>query len=214
MSDPLRDWFAQRGYMVFCEVCRPYGGGPLDMVAWADPVAIVVEMKVNATRDLLRQATTAQILTPWVYAAVTSRPRPSSVALFQRYGIGVLRVTADVEVVLDARGKFYGIRQSTPVFENRLRQLDAAGWDGVGRGGLPTLLGDGPAQECWGRAEVWRRAHPRATWAQTFRAVSNHYASAQSMSGSMGKLEAFIGYAEMCRRQGIPEQPPAVQTEV
>lgn len=181
MSPLVTGWLHCQGYVVYSEVDVT---GKIDHVGvrWSDRSIICVEMKTSCTRKLLNQAMIRQLITPAVYVVVPQLPRPKSVALIKQYGLGLL-VRGRVEF---APGEPQVAVH--PHYRERLLCICERTCAG-GVGGLPTLLGDGPAIRVRQAVRKFREENPGATWKQVYESVPNHYASARSMQGAMRQVQ-------------------------
>lgn len=59
-------------------------------------------------------------------------------------------------------------------------------------GGVPNMLGIGPAQQCLAAVKSYRAEHPHASWREIYAAVPNHYTSFRSMQGAMSKMDDLL----------------------
>lgn len=187
LARPVADWLRENGYpAVYAETWR----GPVDLVGWneqEDRIACI-ELKTSLTSRVLRQAYLHQVVTVQVYVGVGTLPRPSSLAAARLLGIGVLSIRADCVTVLvepteqcdilqaERDDLIDCIRHSTPSDD----------------GGLPSLLGIGPAQTVALAVREYLTSHPRSNWLAIFRDVPNHYASHRSMSQVMNRRFAIF----------------------
>ena len=182
---PVRRWLKARGFTVYAEVCRPGGGGPIDVVAvrprWLYPVAI--ELKTGFTPKLLRQGAWLQAATPYVFIAAPTRPRAAFLSLCDRVGLGVLRIHDDrVTLLAWPITRCDVCRPSTARLWESLRGLPEAQ---DGEAGLPTLAGTGPAQAVARDVRRYLAEHPAARWRDVYRDVPNHYSNLRSLAGVM-----------------------------
>lgn len=183
LSPAVVAWLRGLGYSAYAEIGGVIGNSPLDHVGvrWSDESVICVEMKTALTRKVVDQALLRQLVTPLVYVAVPSMPRPKSMAVIREYGLGLLVAGA---VVIEPT--FEPIH----VFKNYGREVLERCRNATegGVGGLPTLAGDGPAQRCAAAVKAYREANPKARWQDIWRDVPNHYAHARSMQGALRVL--------------------------
>lgn len=181
MSLPVQRWIEGRGYTFYAEVQEPYGASIIDAVGIRNdpPEIVIVEMKRNLTRGLLRQINAHGLITAELFVAVLSRPR--SLDECRKMGIGVLRVREDaVTCLLSPVPRLAPM----PYYAEKLRYALSHCQRG-GIAGKPCERGQGPAQDCMRAVEVYRLAHVGATWKEIFAAVPNHYANAKSMAHSL-----------------------------
>ena len=89
------------GYEIFSEVETPFSGGRPDIVAFAHPAALAIELKTSLTIDLIEQAVNRKNIFHYVYIAIPQRRQPIAHWL-QRYlkeqGIGVLEVIPERKI--------------------------------------------------------------------------------------------------------------------
>lgn len=128
---PVRDHFMGLGYEIFSEVETPFSGGRADIVAFAHPAAIAIELKTTLTIELIEQAVNRQNIFHYVYIAVPQRRQPIAFwlqAYLKEKGIGVLEViparkigTIDIpsSVNLTARARY-----NRPRFQGRVNWFD------------------------------------------------------------------------------------------
>jgi hypothetical protein len=187
LSAPVMEWFNEREFDVFVEVSPPYVSATfVDLVAchFETGTVIAIELKTSLTKKVLRQAYTHTLFADAAYVAVGSNPRKLSLEKCRKAGVGVIRVRPEVAVVLRPRMKhppFWGYK------EKILDRLILREPGGVA--GLPTLKGEGPAQQCYELVLKYRKRYPDATWKDIFRDVPNHYSSYRSMCGAMRVVE-------------------------
>ena len=174
LSPMVSEWLKSQGYSVYAEVgvwspCDHVG------VRWSDESIIFVEMKLNCTWQLIRQASCHQNITPLVYVATRSKPRAASMDKIRSRGLGLL---VDGEVIIEPSA-------SREIVErHRARILDKCRRAIEGEvGGKPTTKGDGPRIRCEKRLREYLALHPQADWKELFANVPNHYATARSMAG-------------------------------
>ena len=197
MSAPVSDWLSGMGYTVYAEVAL-YDRN-IDLVGKCDDILVAVELKTSFTKRLVGQAAVNQVLTPWVYAAVATQPKSSSVETCRKFGLGLLRVAdGGVEVILDP----------WPTWRGNPGWAARTPWDRMvpgGVGGLPNRAGEGPACDVERRVEAYRGDHPSASWDEMFQAIPNHYANARSMMGSMNSRDRWrhISAMRKKRRRGM-----------
>ena len=182
----IKRWAEERGFVVYAEVPWPCASGAaFDMagVRWDTRAVVIVELKVCFTEHLLYQCRLATLIAGDVWAAVRSRPRPSSIEKARNAGIGVLRVVGDVcSALLEPAAR----PKRAPVVQlYRDKLLARLERFGQGHreivGGLPTLKGDGPAQQVYDAIQRYRAEHPKATWRAIFGVVPNHYQDHKSL---------------------------------
>jgi len=184
LAKPVADWMRSSGYTVYSEV--PLGIGSfrtIDLVGRRSAELLCVELKRSLTRAVFQQAHILQLVTPYVYVAVGTSPRRSSIALCARHGLGVLSISGDVKVVLMPRRimePFTNYRQKMLEGLSVMKPSDEAG--------NPTLLGVGPAIETEIAVREYRNRHPGARWNEIWENVPNQYASPRSMAGGMRQL--------------------------
>lgn len=177
LSPLVSAWLRGMGYAVYSEL-GAFNKVDHIGVRWADESIICVEMKTTLSRKVLYQAGLAQLITPLCYAAVATNPRRSSLERAEKYGIGVW---AAGKVILEPCCKFE--KNWDNYRRHVLEQCRIKGEGGIG--GLPTLLGDGPAIRCAAAIVAYREANPKAKWKDIWRDVPNHYAHARSLQGAM-----------------------------
>lgn len=178
---PVSDWLKSQGYTVFGE-CWGH-----DVVAYRDDLILTVELKMSLSRKVCQQLVRAARFSNYVYAGVPTNPRKSSLELCDLYGVGVLRIGDEVDVVRDCP-----IPQRFFQADWHTQALTALkGWTPLDNqvGGVPVLKGEGAAQKCAQRVREYAIANPKAGWRDVFRDVPNHYAHHRSMRGAMPPLD-------------------------
>lgn len=177
LAQPVFDWLESRGFTPFAEV--PYCDRAIDIVGISEAAVEGVELKRCLNRRVMQQAVINQVTVHRSWCAVGTRPRRFTERI--RHGLGLLIVAnGTVEVLVDAE-------RMDVTSENRIRRLRGACFykEPRGQAGLPTMRGIGPAQLVFDAVEKFIAENPRATWAEIFEAVPNHYAHARSMQGAM-----------------------------
>src|SRR6476469_9424103 len=91
---PLKTYFKQMGYRVYTEV--PSFHRCIDVVAVKDVEFIAVEMKMGLTKAVVRQARYNDIAVHKSYVAIPTQPKQGNVAVCEKIGIGILRVSNNV----------------------------------------------------------------------------------------------------------------------
>jgi hypothetical protein len=185
LSTPVSEWLrAVMGCSVYAEIAGGYGVIDHVGIRWADEMIVAVEMKTALTWKVLRQAHTAQLITPAVYVAVATKPRKASLDKAAEYGIGVWSGGA---AILQPRPV------TTIVDRYRQRVLEhCRNRPEGGIGGLPTLKGDGPAIRCRNAIRAYLANHRAASWRDIYRDVPNHYAHYRSLQGAMPSREFLL----------------------
>jgi hypothetical protein len=166
------------GCVVYAEV--PTSDHAIDLLGRCGDKLISVELKTGLRDRALWQARLNQISVDESWVGVLSAPRQTSLARASEFGVGVWRLNGDKVSVL-----LRPLRRAPPF--HRAKEKLVAWCDQAepgGAGGRPCLLGEGPAQDCERRVAEYRRGHPRATWAQVWAVVPNHYVNAKSMYGA------------------------------
>lgn len=173
----VKAWLEALGFKAYPEVSFQYSS--IDVVAISDCDVWGIEMKRCLTGSVIRQAATRQIACDRVYVAVGSKPRDISRPV--DLGIGVLRVKdGQVEVLAEAKSQGRPVDTYLQILRTKCRHHT-----GEGVGGVPSMAGNGPAQECKRRVEAYLKGHPAAGWKELFENVPNHYAHAKSMQGAL-----------------------------
>lgn len=186
LAKPIADWMRSRGYTVYAEVPSIYGAAKRDLVGrcvkdYAEPL-MIVELKLNLTHAVIHQAWRSREETSSVWCAVGSSPRVTGLLEAARRGVGVLSVTHDGRVELHQHPAPYeqcdeGRRKKLNNYLDRMAPSDAAG--------RPCCSSNRPADECAQRVKAWIAARGWSSWAELYRAVPNHYASASSFASHM-----------------------------
>lgn len=197
MSPIVSTWLEQRGLVVYSEVPAPGSNSNIDLVGWnqdADKI-VCVEMKLCLSRYVFCQAQRHWLITPQIYIAVASKPKAERVEFCKKTKLGLLRVTEQVQVLLEPTLGPYNHNYWRDKVIACLKVMTPGGI-----GGQPTLEGEGPAQLCYAAVQRYKKAHPKATWREIFSNVPNHYSSYRSMSGAMAGVE-LREYLKGCKQQ-------------
>lgn len=192
---PVKAWLEAQGFRVVPEVPVLYSA--IDVVGVREDAVVGIEMKLCLSEKVIRQGWNLQMACDRGYLAVASKPRSVSIEQAKKLGLGVLRVKkGSVEVLLEPNQK------EPPVANYRERVLSkCAHMSTQGRGGVPCLDGVGPARDCKRRVGQYLKRHPKASWAELYEKVPNHYASAKSMSGALGFSMRQRDYWKKLRRE-------------
>ena len=182
LSDPVREYFEKQGYRVYVEI--PIAGACIDMVARKGNFLIAIELKMSLTKQLINACYLNHLFCDFSYAAVPTEPSTKSKISCKRYSVGIIKVTDDIKIILEANNRF---RTFKPEHDRMLKNCSGIPWEGVG--GLPQLKGVGPAIECGKRVKKYLITNPYAKWKEIFNNVDNHYYSYKSMQSSLrGKV--------------------------
>lgn len=178
---PVKRWLERQGFQVFGEL--PIFYQPVDVVACKGNELVCIELKMNLTKKVIRQAAPCQLVTDRAYVGIHSKPR--NVDQCRKLGLGVLRIHgAQVDVLLEPqrlRGGIFEPRHKRMV--DMCQRAQEAGHRAVG--GVPCQAGVGLALEMEAIIKSYRRKHPKATWRELYEKIPNHYASANSMRSAM-----------------------------
>ncbi len=192
MSVPVAAWLRAKGLRVYSEV--PCYGRSVDLVG-VDPAGVMtaVELKGSLTHRVVRQALECQLIGRWCYCAVGRTPK--SVARVAELGLGLLVVR---------NGVVHEMVRPTHQDGRWERQVEKAvrfcrGPESEDPGGTPSQAGDGPAVRCRALVDAYLAAHPGASWKEIWQAIPNHYQTARSMQGSMGRVTERIDAATRAR---------------
>lgn len=193
----IKKSFKEQGYTVFAEVACMYRG--VDMVAIKDDEHIAIELKTAFNDHLLRQASwnlnhfdKSYVAYPvkkaiffheaddfWKLRETTQ----SKYLYCERRGIGILQVLPS--------GVIYEALE--PKIQKPFRKLDLQHYvesdDDVG--GLPYQKGVSEGYHELESIKKYVTKNPSASWQEIFDNVSNHYAHAQSLAGSMRTWRGF-----------------------
>ena len=184
-----------RGCKVYAEVPWPGGAGSIDVVAVRPRrrFLITVELKRTFSKHLAYQCELNRLITPLSYAAAPTRPSRAFLRRADKLGIGVLRVEPN-GVIVEKNPTIGRKRMDWGPTRRTVREfLEANGEVYENKvGGVPTLKGIGPAQECLKRVDQYREDHPRAMWREIYDEVPNHYANHKSMRQSLKQLRDML----------------------
>lgn len=191
---PVARWLTDRGLTVWAEV--PYYESSIDVVgANLDTgYTVVVELKRTLCKKVVSQA---MINGQWAHeewAAVGVRPKDATIGrLIDRSvkcleDVGLLLVDGENCVPLLQANKDKRVFNdfSRQRMLEKLREMEPGGV-----GGVPCMAGVGPAQDVLRQVEAYREQRPRATWAEMFENIPNHYANARSMQGAIRNIEKW-----------------------
>jgi hypothetical protein len=138
----------------------------------------IVELKVKYSQKVVRQAVRCQLATSDIYVAVTTNPTDETLGVCQKYGIGFLKVSDTVKLILQPH-------QVVDTWRNASKHLVSNCCEPGDDAGLPCMSGCGPAQAVGECVKQYVEENPQATWKQIFANVPNHYSNYQSMAGAM-----------------------------
>lgn len=178
LAKPVANWMRKQGYIVYSEV--PIFERVVDMVGINGKDILVVELKLSLSWTVIRQACTSQLVSGKAYVGIATKPRKTSIEKCKKYGIGILRVTDNVEELLKPvkLKDIWGFYRDTIIeMTEVLTPSDEAG--------IPCGGNLGPAQVCYIRVKQYRKTHPKATWKEVYKNVGNHYSNHLSMAGAM-----------------------------
>jgi len=176
LSKPVADWLRKEGFVVYSEI--PYGHRCIDMVGLKEGAIRVVELKVRFTRSGIRQCVQCQLATSDVYLAIANRPLPKTIEFAQKYGIGLLYVKEQVELLLRPHKVVDVWRNAAAHLRNNcIEPSDIAG--------VPCMSGCGPAVAVAECIKQYVEDNPGAGWKEIFEKVPNHYKNHKSMRCAM-----------------------------
>jgi len=184
LAKPVANWLRSKGYTVYSEV--PYWHRCIDMIGFKAGKIRIVELKVRYSKGGVKQAVLSQLATSDVYLAVSNNPKPKSIELCKKYGVGLLRVTEQVEI-LNWPCKVVELWSGATkhLIENCLATMPSD------KAGIACMSGCGPAQAVAACIQQYVDEHPKARWREIFKNVPNHYSNHKSiacaMSGYIGK---------------------------
>lgn len=178
LSDPVKEYFENQGYKVYTEI--PIVGACIDMVARKGSFLIAIELKMSLTKQLIHACYINHVFCDLSYAAVPTEPSKKSKELCKRYSTGIIKVTNEVKIIVEANNRFGFYK---PEHDRMLKYCSGTPWGGVG--GLPQLKGVGPAIECAKRVKEYLTNHSGASWKEIFESVNNHYANYKSMQSAL-----------------------------
>ncbi len=192
MSVPVAAWLRAKGLRVYSEV--PCYGRSVDLVGIDGAgVMTAVELKGSLTHRVVRQAYETGIFARWCYCAVGRTPK--SLARVAELGLGLLVVRNGAVHEL-ARATHSDATWAAAV---KSAALSCQGPESDAPGGIPSLPGEGPAQECLRKVREYLQANPRATWREIWRDVPNHYGNSRSMQCAMGRVNDRVETAARAR---------------
>jgi len=184
LSDPVSRWLRRQGFTVYTEV--PLWETSVDIVGERADILVAVELKMTLSKKVRYSAWRNQDFAHCSFAAVPTRPTEKSLSECRQKGIGVLRVLyGAVHVIIPAAHGFRHLERQGEHMRDKLKILSPGG-----RGGMPFLAGEGPAQAILSEVEAYRGIHRDATWAQIYEAVPNHYSNPKSMAQSLNAARA------------------------
>jgi len=211
LSEPVSKWLESLGYQVFVEVPM-FEYRLIDMIGLCENAKggkriIAVELKTCLTWQVMKQASLNQLFCHESYCAVGTRPRKTGFERCLEWGLGVIEIAYGcVSVVTSPQpiGLPPG-KKGIPPNEHwqnmcleQLRRMTPGG-----TAGMPTLAGDGPAQEVARRIDAYRAEHPQATWREIFESIPHHYSSARSLQSSMRQLRDRLWHREQQKKEDI-----------
>lgn len=187
LAKPVADWLRDQGYIVYGEVPFPCASfAIIDLVGRRDRKLICVELKISLTQTVIRQAYLSSLITPYVYVAVASNPRRSSIDRCCKQNIGALRVKTNGKVSVICTPE---LRHRQPLgYDDKCHEcLDVM--EPSDRAGIPNLAGEGPAQLLYPIIAAFRKNRPAAKWREVWKNIPNHYASPFSLASGMRAVE-------------------------
>ncbi len=200
MSVPIQEWIKAQGMVAYTEV--PVDNTLCDHVGvnWDTNELILIESKLSLTKDVAMQAF-RKVPAGDAYVAITTCPRPKSIALATRYGVGILQVTHD-GVHVRSRPGTHKVRDT--VVNKVLGRLSRLAPGGIG--GAASIKGQSQARDV--HAAIQRRLDDdlNATWEDLFTSVPNHYASWRSLQSSMKNMEDLGKCEPLCRQGSTARQ--------
>lgn len=165
-----------QGWKVVSEV--PYWERNIDLAAMKDGKVMLIEAKTSFTKRLKSQVFGVSLSAHLAIALVGTTPRPDAIEWARRTNVGIWRVTPDgkLEVVLEPRPQERTCGMHIQRMIEKITRMPESL-----SGGAPCLKGQGPAHAAEDATAAYRAAHPKATWAEIYANVPNHYSSASSM---------------------------------
>lgn len=190
LSQPVSEWLITKGFTPYAEVPFPSDGPrQIDLVGRNGTDLITVELKCSLTNSVIDQTVVCDLITDKRYAAVATRPKVAGVERCRKLGIGLLSVSAGViDEILTPKEMLHQagwvrVRYSTELHKTLNRM------EPNGVGGVPTMRGIGPAQECYDRVQAFLADNPTTKWREIYQRIPSHYGSALSMCGAMRTVQ-------------------------
>lgn len=187
LSQPVTNWLERQALTVYAEVPFAYS---IDLMGVCPErrLIVAVELKVGFTEKVLRQAFFARGHSHEAWACAPTKPSQKTIEQARQYGVGLLRWHAGVmEIVLRAERRVRKHRNYDRLFE-RFKRLPRGGV-----GGMPCVVGEGPAQRVAAEVRKFIKEHRPKRWTEVFENVPNHYANAKSMAGVMSvRFNVFL----------------------
>lgn len=179
IANATMDWLRNQGYKCYGEV--PYIGYCTDIVAVNGEHVATVECKKSLTQHVIYQAHRNQLSSNASYCSVGTKPRQKGIDDCKSLGLGLLVATNGTCVEILKPECDAGMWE--PSRKGLLLALHDCQIDR--QAGLPTLKGEGPAQDVAKRVKEYMQANPKCTWRDIFRDIPNHYHTHTSMRGAL-----------------------------
>ena len=178
LYEPIKLFFESQGFSVYPEIPLLYSC--IDIVAIKDNIIIAIEMKMSLSKKVVQQAWTHKIFSNYVYVAIPTNPKNSSISKCIKYNLGIIRVKNDIVKILKEapkNDKFYGnYRQQ--LIKRCLKSDNKIA-------GLPVVKGVGPRIDCKKRVKEYLKNNPNASWKKIYENVPNHYCNHNSMRSAL-----------------------------
>lgn len=176
LAKPVADWMRSEGFTVYSEI--PYWDRCIDMVGLKDDVIRVVELKVKYSKYAMNQAVKCQLATSDIFVASTTKPMNKTIQYCQKYGVGLLKVDSQVEVILRPH-------KVVDTWRNATKHLRDNCFEPSDNAGIACMSGCEPAVAVGECVKQYIEENPSAGWREIFKNVPNHYSNYQSMAGAM-----------------------------
>jgi hypothetical protein len=157
------------GWRVVSEV-GIWPGSAIDGVALKDGVLVAIEAKKNLSKKLLHQLCLAQLAADHVLAVIGTIPQKKGMewCLSQNIGVWVIKGDNVTEFNPWGKNKIVTAHYREKVLHIAQNQSEDDG------GGVPVLLGCGPAQYCLERVAEYKKKTPRSpgkTFTRTLKTI-------------------------------------------
>lgn len=109
LYEPVKEFFTDQGYEVYAEVEVPKVGGRVDVVAYAHPAAVAIELKTTLSFQLIEQAMLRKRVFPLVYVAYPKRKTMEFSWLrrfFAEQGLGVIEIDKYGQAVCKLQARY------------------------------------------------------------------------------------------------------------
>lgn len=180
LAEPTFNYFKKKGFKLYAEYSISFR--PVDFIAYKKDKLIAIELKTSLNKKVIQQACSCKSSVDLVYIVVSTNPNKSSLKKCQKFGLGVISIKDEVNLLLEPSSEGYtNIKKKNQTIKHLSTMEESKD------AGKPNLKGEGPAQSIENKVKKLRKKGK--SWKEIYNTIPNHYSSYKSLQSSMSLLE-------------------------